>query len=83
LILVIAGQRGLALPFHLEESMPESDLGYYERRLAEERANIVKAASREAVWAHRRMAERYAVRLEALRRTRPAAIELDVHSASR
>jgi hypothetical protein len=58
--------------------MPESDLSYYERRLVEERANALKAGSREAVSAHRRMAERYAVRLEALQCIRSVAIELDV-----
>ncbi|MDB5582282.1 MAG: hypothetical protein JWR80_7458 [Bradyrhizobium sp.] len=63
--------------------MPESDLSYYERRLAEERANALKAVSREAASAHRRMAERYAARLEALRRTHPAAIELDGQPASK
>ncbi len=62
--------------------MPESDLSHCERRLAEERASALKAASPEAVSAHRRLAEHYAVRLKALQRTPPAAIEQDVRSAS-
>ncbi|MDB5708431.1 MAG: hypothetical protein JWL96_501 [Sphingomonas bacterium] len=63
--------------------MPESDLSYYERRLAEEQANALQAASPEAISAHRRMAEHYAARLEALRRAGQPMISSDRQAPSR
>ena len=69
--------------------MQEDDLQYYRRRIAEERANEAQATTPDVRAVHRRLAELYGDRIEALDgaarpgRTRRARPHLRVASVNR